>query len=126
MNSAVWRLRADPNDTVGSATHRNLSNWKINGNKPVINEDDMSLRAARNDIPTLSALMEKVNKGRGATNKTHGLMYVLKSPLLPDVSVTLEKFSLRWHEIEAGNSNRLLFLLGRVSKTISNILFVLV
>ena len=61
----------------------------------------MPLRAARNDVPTLSALTEKVDKGQGASSKTHGLMYVLKSPLLPDVSVTCQKeLSLRWHEIE--------------------------
>lgn len=59
----VWRWRLDPSDTVGLTTSRNLSKWKTNRNKPVVNEVDMSLRAAKKDVPTLSALMEKVDKG---------------------------------------------------------------
>lgn len=58
-----WRWRVDPSDTVGLTTSRNLSKWKTNRNKPVVNEVDMSLGAAKKDVPTLSALMEKVDKG---------------------------------------------------------------
>lgn len=53
----------DPSDTEELTTSRNLPKWKINRNKPVVNEVDMSLRAAKKDVPTLSALMEKVDKG---------------------------------------------------------------
>lgn len=53
----------EPSDNVGLTTSRNLSKWKTNRNKPVVNEVDMSLRAAKKDVPTLSALMEKVDKG---------------------------------------------------------------
>ena len=45
-----------------------------------IKEEDLSLRATREDVLTLSAVMEKVDKGQDAINKAHDLMCVFKSP----------------------------------------------
>ena len=63
------------------------SEGKISGNKPIISEEDMYVRTAGKDVPTLNVLLEKVDKGQGATNKTHYLTYVLKSPLISDLLV---------------------------------------
>lgn len=74
---------------------------ELNGNKPVIDEEDMYLRTSGVNIPILSAVLKKVDKGQGATNKAHYFKFVLKSPLLSDLSMMHEKeFSLPWHEIE--------------------------
>ena len=45
------------------------------------------LRTAGKDVPALSALLEKVDRGQGATNTAHYLKCVLESPLISDLSV---------------------------------------
>lgn len=99
---------------------RNLSGKLMETNLQ-IKEEDLSLRATREDVLTLSAVMEKVDKGQDAINKAHDLMCVFKSPSSWSFSDSREEMftEMTWNW-KKGTQNRPLAPPGRVSNTNSN------